>query len=67
MTVAEAFAVIERWAFCRCVCCRAPTDPCKCVVIAGRLFAIEDDSRPVPLTCDDVTAKDRAENRRLKK
>ena len=65
MTVTDTVSaadVILRWSQCRCCCTRAPTDPCRCVW-DGAKWAFE---RPVHSLCDDLTAKDRKQNRDAK-
>ena len=65
MTLAEALAVLDRWAHCRCSCTRAPTDPCRCmkldtVKINGGWCC----QGMVSDHCDKITSRDRAENRK---
>ncbi len=68
MTTAEALAVIDQWANCRCVLMRAPTDPCRCRCVpseAGFGWRWECDG-PVREP-EELTARDRAERRKKRR
>ncbi len=61
MTYCEANAVLDRWANCRCVYSRAPTDPCNCRFENGRWVC----DNPVK-EYEELTAREKAERRKAK-
>lgn len=63
LTLAECYEIIERWAECRCVLTRRPTDPCVCCRGPGGKWACD---APVKEP-EEMTARDKAERRRQRK